>query len=286
MNTRQTRITALVLAKTGIAMSGAAQAVKVTQLIVLTLFLLIGSGKVVAASSSFTLQYGPSFSETTSPITYMAQPAYDFGVDQFWNSNGMTGVTITMTEHVEQPVSTTPDGICACFTSYMPPPVYSLSFYIQAPVVAQYSGSQFISDYSVDEPIDFMAGLPGGLLIDGFFSLHIGEIETQLDNNGYEILTSFAADFKLQAGERSFVEVVDPETGVISYTPEFTEYPGNWYAGSLRYQSDTEAFAFLSPVPEPDAYMQMLAGLGMVSLLARRHRTVSRRRSAFAKPSL
>lgn len=245
---------------------------KTSHLIALALLLSIGSAKVIAATSSLTLQYGPSFSQTTSPITYFAQPTYDFGIDQFWNSNGMTNVTITLTEHVEQTDLTIPsDWICACITAYTPPPIYSLSFYIHQPVVAPYAGSQYVSEYFF-EPIYFGAYLPGDAPTAGFLTLHVGEIETQLDSNGYEILTRFAADFKLQAGEQTFAEVVDPETGFTFFEPEFTEYPGDWFAGSLRYHSDTEAFSFLSPVPEPEAYMQMLAGLGVIGFLARRRR--------------
>lgn len=241
---------------------------KNAQLIFLSLFMVTGSAYAVMPSSSLTLQYGPSFPAITSPITKLAQPAYDFGVDQFWNSNGTTAISITMTEHIEPAV----DGIglsgeiCACISGYVPPPVYSLSFSIEESVIAPYSGSQYISNYYSDFPIEFFANVPG-LIEGGLLTLKIGEIDTQLDNNGYQILTRFAVDFTVQAGEFSFAETNDPETGYITYTPQFSEYPGNWFAGSLRYQSDTEAFAYLAPIPEPTVYIQMLAGLGLLGLV-------------------
>ena len=99
--------------------------------------------------------------------------------------------------------------------------------------------------------------------------MQIGEMETQY-TNGTATLTRFAADFIVQFGEASFSEFVDPVTGEGTLMQEYTEYPGNWFAGSLRYQSNTEAFAFLSPVPEPHSYVQMLVGLALLGLMARR----------------
>ena len=86
---------------------------KITQQIILTLFMLTGSATAVAASSSLTLQYGPSFPSPVSPVT-RTQPAYDFEVSQFWHPNANTLLEISVTEHVEPSSFTSgPDFILA-----------------------------------------------------------------------------------------------------------------------------------------------------------------------------
>ena len=120
-------------------------------------------------------------------------------------------------------------------------------------------------------PFGFDATIDNTSFMGGLSTVRIGEMQTQT-NNGIETLTSFAADFKVQFGEISFVEAIDPATGLSILTQEFTAYSGNWIAGSLRYQSDTAAFAYLAPVPEASSYGMLLAGLGLVGAVARRRK--------------
>ena len=244
---------------------------KIAQLIVLTLLLLTGSAKVMAASSSLTLQYGPSFSQPILPIT-RAQPAYDFEVSQFWHPNANnTLLSISVTEHLEQSSFTPgPDEICACVSLYTPPTQSAFTFALPSSVPAPF-GYQVYNNFYNPIPFGFDAMLDNTLFMGGLSTVQIGEMETQTIN-GTETLTSFAADFKMQFGEMSFVEAIDPATGLSSFTQEYTEYPGNWFAGSLRYQSDTEAFAYLAPVPEASTYGMLLTGLGLVGAVARRRK--------------
>lgn len=244
---------------------------KVTQNIVLTLFLLTGSATAVAASSSLTLQYGPSFPSPVSPLS-RTQPAYDFEVSQFWHPNANTLLEISVTEHMDQSGYTPgPGEICACISWTAPPRVSTFTFGMPSPVpVAMPFGYQIFNSYN-PMPFNFDATIDNMWFIGGFSTVQIGEMETQV-NNGVETLTRFAADFKVQFGETSFVEAIDPSTGFSSFTQEFTAYPGNWFAGSLRYQSDTAAFAYLAPVPEASTYGMLLTGLGLVGTVARRRK--------------
>jgi hypothetical protein len=245
---------------------------KITQQIILTLFMLTGSATAVAASSSLTLQYGPSFSSPMSPAT-RTQPAYDFEVSQFWHPNANTLLEISVTEHVEPSSFTSgPDFICGCWSSYTAPTLSTFTFGLPSPVpVPAPFGYQIYNNTYNPIPFNFDATIDNMGFIGGFSTVQIGEMETQL-NNGVETLTRFAADFKVQFGETSFVEAIDPATGLNVLTQEFTAYPGNWFAGSLRYQSDTEAFAYLAPVPEASTNGMMLAGLGLVGAVAWRRK--------------
>ena len=245
---------------------------KVIQLIALTLLLLTGPARVMAASSSLTLQYGSSFSQPMLPIT-RTQPAYDFGVSQFWHpDSNNTLLSISVTEHVEPSTGFTsgPDFICACFSLYIPPKQSTFTFSMPSQVAAPF-GYQVYNNFYNPIPFGFDAMLDNTLFMGGLSTVQIGEMETQTIN-GTETLTRFAADFKMQFGEMSFVEAIDPATGLSSFTQEYTEYPGNWFAGSLRYQSDTEAFAYLAPVPEASTYGMLLTGLGLVGAVARRRK--------------
>lgn len=240
---------------------------KFSPLLVLNALLLAGSAHAAAASSSLTLQYGPAYPSPSS-VTSRTQPAYDFAVDQFWHPNANTFLSITVTEHIEQTTFISgPDFICACVSFYSPPQVSTFSFGLPSAVAGPvdyqiYNGFETTA-FSFSPTIDNMWP------IGGLSTVRIGEMETTMIN-GVETLTRFAADFTLQFGELSFVEVVDPETGFNSFTQVFSAYPDNWLAGSLRYQSDTAAFAYLAPVPEPLTYLQMLAGLAVLGELARR----------------
>lgn len=245
---------------------------KITQLIALTLLLLTGSAKVMAASSSLTLQYGSSFSQPMLPIN-RTQPAYDFEVSQFWHpDSNNTLLSIAVTEHVEPSTGFTsgPDFICACFSLYIPPKQSTFTFIMPSPVAAPF-GYQVYNNFYNSIPFGFDVMLDNTLFMGGLSTVQIGEMETQTIN-GTETLTRFAADFKMQFGEMSFVEAIDPATGLGSFTQEYTEYPGNWFAGSLRYHSDTEAFAYLAPVPEASTYGMLLTGLGLVGAVARRRK--------------
>ena len=241
---------------------------KINQQIVLTLFLLTGSAKAVAASSSLTLQYGPSFPSPASIVT-RTQPAYDFEVSQFWHPNANnTLLSISVTEHLEQSSYTPgPGEICACVSSYTPPRVSTFTFSLPSPVAVPI-GYQIYNNFYNPIPFGFDAMLDNTLFMGGLSTVQIGEMEIQTIN-GTETLTSFAADFKMQFGEMSFVEAIDPATGLSSLTQEYTAYPGMWFAGSLRYESDAEAFAYLAPVPEASTYGMLLAGLGLVGAVAR-----------------
>lgn len=243
---------------------------KITQLIALTLLLLTGPAKVMAASSSLTLQYGSSFSQPMLPIT-RTQPAYDFDVSQFWHPDANnTLLSISVTERVEQSTGFTsgPDFICACVSLYTPPTQSTFTFSLPSPVPATFDYQVYNNFYN-PTPFVFDAMPDNTLFMGGHSTVQIGEMETQTIN-GIETLTRFAADFKMQFGEMSFVEAIDPATGLSSFTQEYTEYPSNWFAGSLRYQSDTEAFAYLAPVPEASTYGMLLAGLGLVGAMVRR----------------
>lgn len=239
---------------------------KVTQQIAITLFLLSGSAMAAAASSSLTLQFGPSFSWPVSQIT-RTQPAYDFQVSQFWHPNANTLLEISVTEHLEQFSFTPgPGEICACVSSYSSPRVSTFTFGLPSPLGAPF-------DYRVYNnnayPLFFNATIDNRSFGGGLSTVQIGEMESVV-NNGVETLTRFAADFKVQFGEMSFIEAVDPVTGLRTFTSGFIDYPGNWVAGSLRYQSDTNAFAYLAPVPEASSYAMLLAGLGLVGAVVRR----------------
>jgi hypothetical protein len=244
---------------------------KIIQLTVLTLLLLTGSAKGVAASSSLTLQYGPSFSQPSLFIT-RTQPAYDFEVSQFWHPDANnTLLSIAVTEHLEQSSYTPgPGEICACVSSYTPPQVSTFTFALPSPVAAPIGYQVYNNAYN-PIPFGFDPMLDNTLFMGGLSTVWIGEMEIQTID-GTEILTSFAADFKVQFGEWSFVETIDPATGLSSLSQEYTEYPGHWFAGSLRYQSDAEVFAYLAPVPEPSTYGMLLAGLGLVGAVARRRK--------------
>jgi len=243
---------------------------KITRQIVLTLFMLTGSAPAVAASSSLTLQYGPSFPSPVSPVT-RTQPAYDFEVSQFWYPNADTLLEISVTEHVEPSSFTSgPDFICGCWSSYTAPTLSTFTFGLPSPVAAPLGYEIYNNAYN-PMPFNFNATIDNTWFIGGFSTVQIGEMEAQV-NNGVETLTRFAADFQVQFGETSFVDVIDPATGLSSFTQVFTAYPGNWFAGSLRYQSDTAAFAYLAPVPESSTYGMMLTGLGLVSAVARRRK--------------
>lgn len=241
---------------------------KTAQLIGLTLLLVTGSAKVVAASSSLTLQYGPSFSQPSWPIT-RTQPAYDFEVNQFWHPDANnTRLSISVTEHLEQSSYTPgPGEICACVSFFSAPQVSTFTFALPSTVSAPIGYQIFNNSYN-PIPFGFDPMLDNTLFMGGLSTVQIGEMEIQTID-GTEILASFAADFKVQFGELSFVEAIDPATGLSSFSQEYTEYPGHWFAGSLRYQSDAEVFAYLAPVPEPSTYGMLLAGLGLVGAVVR-----------------
>jgi hypothetical protein len=262
----------MMIARTNCLPSKQKAVMKITQLIALTLLLLTGPAKVVAASSSLTLQYGPSFPQPMLPIT-RTQTAYDFDVSQLWHPDANnTLLSISVTEHVEESTGFTsgPDFICACVSLYTPPRQSVFTFSLPSPVPVPFGYQIYNNSYN-PIPFGFDAMLDNALFMGGISTVHIGEMEIQTIN-GIEILTRFAADFKMQFGEMSFVEAIDPATGLISFTEEYTAYPGNWFAGSLRYQSDTEAFAYLAPVPEASTYGMLLAGLGLVGVVAWRRK--------------
>lgn len=240
---------------------------KISPFLALNVLLLAGSAHAAAASSSLTLQYGPAYPSPSS-VTSRTQPAYDFAVDQFWHPNANTLLSITVTEHIEQTTFVSgPDFICACVSFYSPPQVSTFSFGLPSPVAGP-ADYLIYSDFNATA-FSFSAAIDNLLFMGVLSTVRIGEMETTT-LNGVETLTRFAADFTIQFGELSFVEVGDPETGVYSFTQAFNAYPDNWLAGSLRYQSDTAAFAYLAPVPEPLTYLQMLAGLAVLGGLARR----------------
>jgi len=247
---------------------------KITQLIVLALLLLIGSTTVMAASSSLTLQYGPSFSQPILPLA-RTQPAYDFEVSQFWHQDASTTfLEISVTEHLEQSTVTSgPDFICSCFSHHTAPRKSIFTFVLPSPVAAPF-GYQVYNNFYNPVPFSFNATLDtpySTSFLGGLSTVQIGEVETRVDS-GVEILTGFAADFRVQLGVMSFVNVIDPETGLSFITQEFIAYPGNWFAGSLRYQSDAAAFAYLAPVPEASSYGMLLSGLAMVGFMHRRRK--------------
>ncbi len=90
---------------------------------------------------------------------------------------------------------------------------------------------------------------------------------------GQPALTHFAADFTVQFVTSSFEQTVDPATGGIILGQVLTPIPGDWYAVSLRYQSDVPAFAFLSPVPEPGGGILTALGLALVMTRMRRRKS-------------
>lgn len=232
---------------------------------------LSSCANAMAAPSSVTLQYGPSFFQQSLP-TSITQPAFDFEVSQFWRPDDAalsTVMEIRAIEHQETAAFSLPDGwICACVTQYTPPQISTFTFGLPQSVTAPFGYSD--DGYYSQLPFTFDANIASTLFMgDRVVTVQIGEMETQF-TNGAETLTRFAADFIVQFGETSFSEFVDPVTGEATFVQAYTEYPGNWFAGSLRYQSDTEAFAFLSPVPEPHSYAQMLVGLALLGLMARR----------------
>lgn len=237
---------------------------KVTPQIVTTLFMLSGSA-LAAPTSSLTLQYGPSFSSPVSQMT-RTQPAYDFQVSQFSHPNASTFLEISVTEYLEQFSFTTGPGICACISFFSPPRVSTFTFGLPSPQGAPF-GYQVYNNNPY--PLYFEATIDNASFGGGVSTVQIGEMETEV-NDGVETLTRFAVDFMVQFGEMSFVEAVDPLTELRTFTSEFIDYPGNWFAGSLRYQSDTNAFAYLAPVPEASSYAMLLAGLGLVGAVVRR----------------
>lgn len=238
---------------------------KIFPLLALNVLLLAGSAPATAASSSLMLQYGAAH-PSPSPVTSRTQPAYDFAVDQFWHPNANTLLSITVTEHIEQTTFVSgPDFICGCWSFYSPPQVSTFSFGLPS-LVAEPADYQIYDGFNATA-FSFSASIDNLWSMGGVSTVRIGEMETTMIN-GVETLIRFAADFTMQFGELSFVEVFDPETGFGSFTQVFSAYPDNWLAGSLRYKSDTDAFAYLAPVPEPLASLQMLAGLGVLSALA------------------
>lgn len=237
---------------------------KATHLIAASIFFLSGQAIAVTPSSSLTLEHGAAYAGAISPL-YRTQSDYDFQVDQFWHSNSSTALSIKITEILEQSSFSIPPGaICACVVSYSPPAVSMFSFTLPLTVDTPYGGNNGVIglNFSIDN---------ASYAFDPFntrITVQIGEMETQT-LNGVETLTRFAADFVMQYGQTVFAESGDPLTGSFGFTQTFVEQQGNWLAGSLRYQSGTQAFAFLTPVPEPNIPTQLLAGLALVGLFVR-----------------
>lgn len=246
---------------------------KIPRQIAVTFFLLAGSVEAEAASS-LTLQHGPSFPWPLSLLT-RTQPAYDFEVTQFWHLDANTLLEISVTEHVE-PFSFTSGlagEICACTTSDTSPAVSTFTFGWPSLVPAAVPFGYQVNNSYGSTPFYFWAGIDNVGFTGGISTVRIGEMETAVIN-GFETLRRFAADFLVQFGETTFVEILDPETGMGTFADQFIAYPGIWYAGSLRYQSDIAAFAYLAPVPEASTYGMMLVGLGLVGAVARSRRLV------------
>lgn len=237
---------------------------KTPHLMAVSFLFLAEQAIAVTPSSSLVLEYGSLFLGTI-PSLNRTQADYDFQVDQFWHPNNSTALSIKVIERIEQTsYSIPPDVICACVVSYTPTTVSTFSFTLPLTVSAPYGthNGTIGFEYSIDNASYF----------EDFFgsrtTVHVGEMEVQ-SINGIETVTRFAADFIVQYGETVFTESVDPRTGYSSFTQTFIEHQGNWHGGSLRYQSDTQAFAFLTPVPEPGIPLQMLFGLGLVGLFVR-----------------
>jgi hypothetical protein len=105
----------------------------------------------------------------------------------------------------------------------------------------------------------------------------IGELETSLIN-GTETVSHFAADFRVQFLTAHFGATPDPVTGLLVIGPTYEPIVGDWYEGSLRFQSDTPAFAFsATAVPEPSALALSIAGLIFLVLVSRRRTRISTR---------
>lgn len=237
----------------------------ITRLTPLSLLLLSEAALAAALPSSLTLEYGPAFIPSD---THRTQPAYDFVVDEFSHPMANTRVRISVIEHLEPPVSTAgPGEICACVTIHLPPRVSRLSFSLPDPLPEPFEYQTSLDytrlDIGFSVIIDNM-GFPAALS-----TMRVGELETQTID-GIETLTRFAADFRMQFVDFAWVEETEPGVGLVGWTMQYTELPGHWFAGSLRYQSDTAAFALLSPVPEPHAYALVLAGLGLIGWKLRR----------------
>jgi hypothetical protein len=87
---------------------------------------------------------------------------------------------------------------------------------------------------------------------------------TQLNpaNSPYRQLLGLIGDSFIQSGGKLSVTLFD---STVSSTPNYIELPGS-------YNATLSFYAEVTPVPEPETYAMMLAGLGLLGVMARRRK--------------
>jgi hypothetical protein len=144
------------------------------------------------------------------------------------------------------------------------------TFVISALATASY-GSSFFSGQTGDSsiPSDVIVTLAGANAISFTYGSYIATPNspvTMVLNDG-EI---FSQNLPSNAGiDTSFVGFVS-QTPITSIT--FSTISGNAESGPYAYSLDITGFSLAAPVPEPETFAMMLAGLGLMGVIARRRK--------------